>query len=166
MASGGLDTAGWHLFVVHRRDAGSSYQTLLQVARSDNGYEAAMVALNSDPTYGGLHVGTWGVSTSRYAKGGTVSVGTPSILYAAASATGSSPDCFSATLGGSSVTLASSTQSYVSTGPQSVIGAAVSYGYRNRQFSGAISEIRAYSSLSAGSAQSVLAELRRKWGVT
>lgn len=143
--------SSWVAFAVLRRDGGPTYSTVFQVL-SGSGAQAAQLAINNDSTKGPVQVS----SSGSHRKGGSFGTGVARIL----TVTGSSIKQNNV-----SATTSSISSPFTAAGTASMIAAANSTA-PSRFFAGAISEIRLYSSLSAGQEASIYAELAEKWGVS
>lgn len=145
----------WTAFLVLRRDQSPTYGTALQV--SDGTSEWASVALNNDATTGPIQV----TSGSTTRSGGSYGAAVPRIISATYSASG-----FTVKESGVTATLATSKTGYTYLPGLSLIGSArTSPNLLSRFFSGAISEVRLYGSISSSQETAIYQELANKWGV-
>ena len=142
--------SSWVAFVVCRRDGGGAYGQILSALSSANTLSAGL-AINDDATKGPLQAS----SASAHVMGGEFATGQPRILTMSPTALKQN------NVAASAVSMSSP---FTAAGTLSMLGAANSSA-PSRFFAGAISELRLYSSLTAGQEASIYAELAGKWGI-
>lgn len=142
--------SSWVAFVVCRRDGGGAYGQILAALSSASTLSAGL-AINDDATKGPLQAS----SASAHVRGGEFATGQPRILTMR-------PTGFKQN--NASASSASMSSPFTAAGTLSMLGAANSSA-PSRFFTGAISELRVYSSLTAGQEASIYAELAGKWGI-
>jgi hypothetical protein len=147
--------SSWRAMIVCSRSGSSTYGTVLQVLSGTNA-QALAVAINNDATQGPVQVS----AGSSHVKGGTFGTASPRILTISIAA-----GSLSLKNNGTASATSSTTAPHSVSGTQSMIGGANSSS-PSRFFSGSISEIRVYESLTAQQEAAEYAALAAKWGLT
>lgn len=147
----------FHLFAVIRRDIGDTNGTLFQAGGS--GTESVVVAINDDTSSGPVYVR----SGSRIAKGSCLDAGKSRVLYVGATASGTSPSCFTVADTVQSYSMSSTSSAYTSAPTASRLGCAVASGASDRFFTGVIAELLVFTSLQSGASDIMLRRLAQKW---
>ena len=147
--------SSWRAMVVFSRSGESTYGTLLQVMSSAN-TQAFALAVNNDATQGPVQAS----AGSSHIKGGTFGTATPRILTVSLSS-----GALSVKANNSAATTSATTSPYTAAGTLSTIGC-VNSNSPSRFFSGCISEIRVYSSLTGQQEAAEYAALAAKWGLS
>jgi hypothetical protein len=146
--------SSWKAMVVFSRSGQSTYGTLLQVMGSAN-TQALSIAVNNDATQGPVQVS----AGSSHIKGGTFGTGAPRLLTVSIAS-----GVLALKANNAAAATSSTIAPYAVAGSLSMIGCANSTN-PSRFFSGCISEIRVYSSLTAQQEAAEYAALAAKWGL-